>query len=92
MRFKPGNISIQREPMAAILGDLGGAKLILPHVEDGTVGCLSLDMTTRWYAALEVLLRNEAYCCASDVWSRGSSITEMEMGEMRLSDACMISS
>jgi len=66
--------------MAAFLGDFGGAKLILPHVEDGTVGCLSLDMTTRWYAAPEVLLRNEAYGFASDVWSLGISIAEMEMG------------
>ena len=59
--LKPGNILIQREPMAAILGDFGAARRLLPHVSEGSNEGLSVDCCTRWYAAPEVLSSSNAH-------------------------------
>ena len=51
---KPGNLLVQREPMAAILGDFGAARKLLPQVSEGSNEGLSVECCTLWYAAPEV--------------------------------------
>ena len=69
--IKPGNILVQRKPMAAILGDFGAARKLLPHVAGGDNEGLSVACCTRWFAAPEVLLCSKAYGFPSDIWSLG---------------------
>ena len=76
--------------MAAILGDFGAARRLLPHVSEGSNEGLSVDCCTRWYAAPEVLLSSNAYGLPSDVWSLGITITQMETGKAPFRNASNI--
>ena len=78
--IKPGNILIQRKPMAAVLCDFGAARKVLPYVEGSGNEGLSVGCCTRWYAAPEVLMSSKTYGFPSDIWSLGITFAQMESG------------
>ena len=78
--LKPGNILIQRKPMAAVLCDFGAARKLLPYVEGSGNEGLSVGCCTLWYAAPEVLLSSTTYGFPSDIWSLGITFAQMESG------------
>ena len=53
--IKPANILVQRQPLAAILGDFGAARYVSPIIGSHEGG-LSSDICTMWYRAPEVLI------------------------------------
>ena len=79
--IKPSNILIQCQPLAAILGDFGCARKLLPIVEQSAQQqVLTQDVCTLWYRAPEILLSHDEYGRASDLWSLGVVIVEMLNG------------
>ena len=69
--IKPPNILVRNQPLAAILGDFGCARKLLPNVEGASQQPLTQDVCTLWYRAPEILLSHDKYGYASDVWSVG---------------------
>ena len=65
--IKPANILVQRQPLAAILGDFGAARYVSPIIGSHEGG-LSSDICTMWYRAPEVLITQTRYHFPSDVW------------------------
>ena len=79
--IKTANILIRRQPLAAILGDFGCARKLLPDVEgDAQQQHLTQDVCTLWYRAPEILLSHNRYGYSSDVWSLGVVLVEMQNG------------
>jgi serine/threonine protein kinase len=79
--IKPPNILVRNQPLAAILGDFGCARNLLPNVEGASQQQpLTQDVCTLWYRAPEILLSNDNYGYASDVWSVGVVMVEMHNG------------
>ena len=58
--IKPANILVQRQPLAAILGDFGAARYVSPIIASHEGG-LSSDICTMWYRAPEVLITQTRY-------------------------------
>ena len=77
--IKPANILVQRQPLAAILGDFGAARYVSPIIGSHEGG-LSSDICTMWYRAPEVLIAQTRYHFPSDVWSIGITMAELEVG------------
>ena len=88
--IKPQNILVQSQPLAAILGDFGLARKLLPVLEVGQQQELSPDVCTLWYRAPEILLAHHAYGYPSDVWSMGIVLVEMAIGTPPLADSSEI--
>ena len=88
--IKPQNILVQSQPLAAILGDFGLARKLLPVLEVGQQQELSPDVCTLWYRAPEILLAHHAYGYPSDVWSMGIVLVEMAIGTPPLEDSSEI--
>ena len=88
--IKPQNILVQSQPLAAILGDFGLARKLLPVLEVGQQQELSPDVCTLWYRAPEILLAHHAYGYPSDVWSMGIVLVEMAIGPPPLEDSSEI--
>lgn len=80
--IKPANILIRCQPLAAILGDFGCARKLLPEVDGASQQqqALTQDVCTLWYRAPEILLSHDGYGYASDVWSLGIVMVEMQNG------------
>ena len=79
--IKPANILVQRQPLAARLGDFGAARYVLPmSASQGEEEGLSSDVCTMWYRAPEVLIMRTRYHFPSDVWAMGITIAELEVG------------
>ena len=53
--IKRANILVQRQPLAAILGDFGAVRYVSPIIASHGGG-LSSDICTMWYRAPEVLI------------------------------------
>jgi serine/threonine protein kinase len=77
--IKPANILVKRQPLAAILGDVGAARYVLPIIASHEGG-LSSDICTTWYRAPEALMMQRRYHLPSDVWSIGITMAELEVG------------
>ena len=77
--IKPPNILVQRQPLAAILGDFGCARKLLRTSSSAEEQVLSPDVCTLWYRAPEILLSHHQYGCPSDIWSVGVVLAEMKI-------------
>ena len=77
--IKPANILVQRQPLAAILGDFGAARYVSP-ISGCHKGGLSSDICTMWYRAPQVLITQTRYLVPSGVWSIGITMAELEVG------------
>ena len=79
--IKTSNILIRIQPLAAVLGDFGCARKLLPNVEvTSQQQQLTPDLCTLWYRTPEILLSHDGYGYASDVWSFGVVMVEMQRG------------
>ena len=65
--IKPSNILVQRQPLAAILGDFGCARKVSPTVLEADGGALSPDNCTLWYRASDIFLSHHCYGYPSDI-------------------------
>jgi serine/threonine protein kinase len=70
---------VQRQTLAAILGDFGAARYVSPIIGNHEGG-LSSDICTMWYRAPEVLITQTRYHFPSNVWSIGITMAELEVG------------
>jgi len=84
--IKPATILVQRQPLAAILGDFGAARYVryVSPIIGSHEGGLSSDICAMWYRAPEVLITQTRYHLPSDVWSIGSTMAEVEVGNPQL--------
>ena len=78
--IKPPNILINRQPLAAVLGDFGSARHALPtdllNTQDEP---MTPNQVTLWYRAPEILY-GKSYGLPSDIWSLGITFAEVELG------------
>ena len=65
--IKPANILVQRQPLAAIFGDFGATRYVLPSMASHEGG-LSSDACTMWYRAPEALITQTRYHFPRDVF------------------------
>jgi serine/threonine protein kinase len=77
--IQPHYILVQSKPLAAILGDFGAARHVLPSVESSEAG-ISNGVCAMWYRALEVFITPSHYSYPGDVWSVGITL-ELEVGQ-----------
>lgn len=73
--IKPQNILIDVESNRLVLCDFGSAKDLKPGETSVAYIC------SRYYRAPELILGEERYGCAIDVWAIGCVIAEMVLGE-----------
>ena len=73
--IKPANIMIERQPLAAVLGDFGLSKEYLPDRS------MTPWMVTLSYRAPEILARQATYYLSSDMWSVGITLVEIQQGQ-----------
>ena len=78
--IKPPNVLINRQPLAAVLGDFGSARDALPtdllNTQDEP---MTPNQVTLWYRAPEILY-GKSYGLPSDIWSLGITFAELENG------------
>jgi len=73
--LKPGNLLVNKNCDLKIC-DFGLARPVNPEVEAKDMG-LTEYVVTRWYRAPELLVENQDYTTAIDVWSVGCIFAEM---------------
>ena len=81
--IKPPNILMKRQPLAAVLGDFGCSREVLPGgLMDTNDQPMTPRMVTLWYRAPEILIKDEygPYGLPSDLWSLGITFAELEKG------------
>ena len=81
--IKPPNILMKCQPLAAVLGDFGCSREVLPGgLMDTNDQPMTPRMVTLWYRALEILIKDEygPYGLPSDLWSLGITFAELEKG------------
>ena len=81
--IKPPNILMKCQPLAAVLGDFGCSREVLPGgLMDTNDQPMTPRMVTLWYRAPEILIKDEygPYGLPSDLWSLGITFAELEKG------------
>jgi serine/threonine protein kinase len=72
--IKPQNLMITSEGIIKLC-DFGQSKFVVINKKD-----YSLDISTLWYRAPEILLGSEEYSFGVDLWATGCVLAEMHLG------------